>query len=70
LSVVGNVRHLVAVRGSDPRALLSLHEVADALGVSARTVARLTASGDLTSVRVGRRRLVRVADLADYVAHL
>ena len=48
------------------RLLLPLEDVAGALGVSPRTVKRLTTSGDLPSVVVGSRRLVHVDDLAAY----
>jgi excisionase family DNA binding protein len=47
---------------------LRLDEVADRIGVSARTVSRLIASGDLPSITVLRRRLVPVDALEAYIA--
>lgn len=43
---------------------------AASLGVSQSTLKRLVRSGDLLTVKVGARRLVRTADLASYVASL
>jgi len=43
--------------------MLTRDEAASLLRVSLRSVARLIARGELTSVRVGRRRLVRQRDL-------
>ena len=53
-----------------PRLLLSLPEVAAALGLSQRTVRGLIYKGQLSSCRVGSRRLVAVDDLEDYVKSL
>lgn len=47
---------------------LRLDEVADRIGVSARTVSRLIASGDLPSITVLRRRLVPIEGLEAYLA--
>lgn len=44
--------------------------VAARLGVSERTVKRLTSSGRLPAVRIGGRALVRVADLEAFVEQL
>jgi excisionase family DNA binding protein len=41
-----------------PKLLLSLKEVSSVLGLSPRTTTKLIASGELNSIRVGRRRLV------------
>jgi excisionase family DNA binding protein len=49
--------------------LLTLPEVAAHLRVSRRTVERLTASGQLRVVPIGRRRLVTTRELAAFVAH-
>jgi excisionase family DNA binding protein len=46
---------------------LPLREVAARLSLSPRTIARLIASGDLPSVNIGRRRLVRASALADFL---
>lgn len=42
--------------------------VADRLAVSARTINRMIASGDLPSFKVGRRRLIRVEALRAWLA--
>lgn len=42
---------------------LALDEVASRLALSARTVARLVASGDLPSIKIGRRRVIRASVL-------
>lgn len=42
---------------------LSLNEAARRLAVSARTVHRLVAAGELPTVRVGRRRVIRSTTL-------
>ncbi|MDP9477499.1 MAG: helix-turn-helix domain-containing protein [Actinomycetota bacterium] len=47
--------------------LLSLEEVAKILGVSGRTTKSLIYGGELTSVRLRRRRLVRPKDLRDFI---
>lgn len=47
-----------AESASEARLLLSLRETATALGVCERTVAGLVATGEIPSVRIGRRRLV------------
>lgn len=48
--------------------LVSLKEVADTLCVSLRTVCRLVADGDLPSVLIGRRRLIRRETLRAWLA--
>lgn len=53
----------------EPR-LLSRKTVAERLAVSMPTVARLLASGDLPSVKIGRARRVREEDLAAYIEGL
>lgn len=50
--------------------LLTLEAVMQRLSVSRTKVYELLASGDLRSVRVGRRRLVSEAQLAQYIARL
>jgi excisionase family DNA binding protein len=49
----------------DPNALYSLAELAQELDVSKRTLQRLVKSGTLPARRLGRRVLVRGADLLD-----
>ncbi len=48
--------------------LLTSQDVAETLGVSLRTVARLAASGDLPRVRIGRAVRFRACDVAGIVA--
>jgi excisionase family DNA binding protein len=43
--------------------LWTLNEVASALRVSRRTVQRMTGSGELPVVRIGRRTLIKTSDL-------
>lgn len=49
-------------RARDPDRLLTIEETAGLLRVSYETARRLIASGELRSVRLGQRRLVRVED--------
>lgn len=50
--------------------LLTLQQVGDALAVSESTVKRLIASGELKSVHIGSRTLVRLEDVDVFVASL
>jgi len=52
------------------RLLLSAPEVAERLSLSERGVRVLIARGEIPSVRVGSRRLVRAGDLDAYVSGL
>ena len=45
------------------KALLSLPEFSFLAGISIRTTAKLVATGELRSIRVGRRRLVPHSEL-------
>lgn len=47
---------------------VSIQAVAEQLAISTRTVARLIANGDLPSVKIGRRRLIRVEALRAWLA--
>jgi excisionase family DNA binding protein len=47
--------------------LLTLTEAAERLRCSKSTLERLVATGELRSIRVRSRRLVRVADLEAYI---
>lgn len=47
--------------------LLSVAEVAATLGISEDTVYRLFRSGELASLKIGRRRLVKAVDLVAFV---
>lgn len=46
---------------------LTVNEVADRLRISVTSVGRFVASGDLASIRLGRRVLIDEADLDDFV---
>jgi excisionase family DNA binding protein len=50
--------------------LLNIHEVAQLLSVSPRTVARLVASGHIESIHIGRARRVRPSAVSRYVDNL
>jgi excisionase family DNA binding protein len=47
--------------------LLSLDQAADRLSITTRYLQMLVARGDLPTIRIGRRRLVRAADLDAFV---
>ncbi len=49
------------------RLALSCEEAAAALGVSRPTVYRLLDSGRLTSIKVGRRRLIAITELKSFL---
>ncbi len=49
-------------------ATLDRHEAARYLGVGLSTLAELTAAADLKSLKIGRRRLYRRADLDEWLA--
>lgn len=46
-----------------PRELLSVGAAADSLSISPRAVRRLVASGELVTVRIGRRTLIPVTEV-------
>lgn len=48
-------------------ALLTKQETADRLRVTARTLERWAASGDLTPVRLGRSVRYRTADIEEFI---
>ena len=50
--------------------LIRVEDAAQRLGVGRTIVYRLISSGELPSVRIGRRRLIPVESIASYVAHL
>ena len=60
----------MTVLAPPPRVAYSVDEAAAAMGLSAKHLRRLVATGELRSVRSGRRVLVRPADLVDYLAAL
>lgn len=44
-------------------ALIGINHLAERLGLSRRTIQRILAKGDLPSLQIGRRRLVRLSEL-------
>ncbi|MGH9072088.1 MAG: helix-turn-helix domain-containing protein [Acidimicrobiales bacterium] len=56
------------VLDSYARRLLTVAEARDELRLGATKCAELLASGELASIRVGRRRLVPVKAIDDYIA--
>ena len=46
---------------------IGINHLAERLSLSRRTVARILARGELPSLRIGRRRLVRLADLRSWL---
>ncbi len=48
--------------------LVSKSQAAEHLGVSLSTITRLIDSGQLASIRIGRRRLIDVNAIAAYIA--
>jgi excisionase family DNA binding protein len=55
---------------TEPRLLLKVEQAAEKLGIGRTAAYRLIQSGDLTSVRIGRRRLVPATAPDEYVAKL
>lgn len=50
-----------------PQALMTMHDAAELLSVSAMTVRRLISRGELRSHRVGRQVRIRRDDLQAYI---
>ena len=44
-------------------ALIGINHLAERLGLSRRTIQRILAKGDLPSLQIGRRRLVKLSEL-------
>src|SRR6266851_7690766 len=66
-AVLDAVAKAVSVKvDNDSATLLSVPEAAGALGLGTTTVKKLIAAGELTSVTVGRRRLVPRSALEDF----
>jgi excisionase family DNA binding protein len=63
-------RHTPVPTPTLARLTYSIEEAASAMGLSSRTVYRLVWSGELRAVRSGRRVLVRLADIEDYLSAL
>lgn len=53
-----------------PDALMRLEEVANRLSVSSRSLARMLARGEIPTVTMGRRRLVRRSAFEAFLASL
>lgn len=66
----GKMSLLESIDKPSPPHLWPLEAVMVRLSVSRSKVYELLASGDLRSVKVGRRRLVSEAQLAQYIARL
>jgi excisionase family DNA binding protein len=49
-------------------ALIGINHLAERLGLSRRTIHRILARGELPSLQIGRRRLVRLSDLRRWLA--
>ncbi len=54
-------------RNADPL-LISERNAGSTLGVSARTVFNMIARGDLKAVRIGKRKLITVESIRDFIA--
>ncbi len=48
----------------------SVEEAADLIGISRRTIYELIRTGDLGSVKIGTRRLIRKTDLTQFLDDL
>lgn len=48
--------------------LVSIREAAELLGISQRMTIKLVDAGELRSLKIGRRRLVPMAAVRDYIA--
>ena len=55
---------------SESKRLLDMRDVQERLSIGRSTAFALVANGQLRSVRIGRRRLVPVTALDEYVAEL
>ena len=49
-------------------ALIGISHLAERLGLSRRTIHRILARGELPSLQIGRRRLVRLSDVRHWLA--
>jgi excisionase family DNA binding protein len=58
----------VEMRSEIVGACIGINHLAERLGLSRRTVHRILARGELPSIRIGRRRLVRLSDLRRWLA--
>ncbi len=63
--------HVIEIDPSfDRRLLLSIVEAAECLGISRAHFYEMIARGEIATVRLGRRRMVRSSDLSAYVTQL
>ena len=62
------VRNLPATSSGEPRLAFGVQEVADALGVSRELVKHMIRTGELPSVKLGRRRLISRKALERFLA--
>lgn len=69
LPTVTDIAHLLECRRVDPL-LLSIPSAAEVLGLSPRKVRMMVRDGEIRSVKVGSRTLVRRSDLERYAAAL
>ena len=67
MSTIQDAAHLAPPSLSAEPLLVSVVEAAQRLGVGRTSLYGLLSSGELSAVRVGRRRLIAVADLVSYV---
>lgn len=51
------------------RLFMSVNETCDMLGISRTTIYRLISTGRLETVRIGRRRLVRLSSIEELASH-
>jgi excisionase family DNA binding protein len=49
-------------------ALIGISHLAERLGLSRRTIHRILSRGELPSLQIGRRRLVRLSDVRSWLA--
>ena len=49
-------------------ALIGISHLAERLGLSRRTIHRILARGELPSLQIGRRRLIRLSELRHWLA--
>ena len=49
-------------------ALIGINHLAKTLGLSRRTIHRILAKGELPSLQIGRRRLIRLSDVRHWLA--
>jgi excisionase family DNA binding protein len=66
----GVIKAMTELRAAGEPAMVSVPEAANRLGLGKTKVNELIASGDLPSVVVGKRRLLRPSDLQEFAARL